>query len=770
MHTVPNANHAAAPRTKTVFTCRTSPGVSYFARLVDYKSNEEDRHKMWMQRQHEPPEDAVAAVSIGDHLPAEAQAQIRRMLEENRDVLATSMGELTGTHVVSHRIDLIPDAKPFAAKAKKSFTAEEVEFIEAEIKKEVQAGIIEECDGDTGWMAPITIARKRNGKMRKCINYVGLNNVTQSPQFPIPDADELVMRSSGYSLYSQLDALSGYYAVPMHPSSIHLTTFSAPSGCYRYLFMPFGLKGAPYTYSALTARTYRPLIQRGRMMCYFEDAVLLSNNVDELCRDLSYAFSLVRDAGFKLNAKKCSIAQKSVCFLGHEVSQAGLSPDESKLKYLRLWEPPCSLKEALAFVGFVNYFRKYVEHHATILRPITKIITQAQAELRQRNKETKAKRTKGPMGPDILVTLPPDALAAFHEIKEKLLTRPVLGKHTPGEPCHLEVDTSNYATGAICFQHDKPTFYWSKLLTPTQQRYSATEREFLGLILCLKRYRALLQPSVITVVSDHASLRWLVKNSEITSRVARWNMFLLEYDVILTTRPGKELQGPDALSRVTFGEPPDSDDEPSPFILRSTFSSMFARFIRSAYTKDKKLSPIFTYLCGDPLTQYPPSRRKAIRKNARRFVLSTTRDHMYFRDPVDDLLKLVVPRDYVSDAIKLYHGPRMHWGRAITTASIRTALWWPGLSEDVRQACRTCDKCQRFRPRPASSRTDPVYIAFRPFQSVQVDLMEPGGLPVTSAGHRAIITLTDVYTRYLVASINPRQCVVTSAPCLAHAR
>ena len=131
---------------------------------------------------------------------------------------------------------------------------------------------------------------------------------------------------------------------------------------------------------------------------------------------LSLVFQLLEQAGVKLKPSKCKMYQKKICYLGHIISEAGIEADPSLTNTVKNWKEPTYLKTLQQFVGFVNFFRKFIKDYAMLTLPLTKLL--AHNKLRH-------KRRKKDMPP------PPwnwgqEQQMVFETLKDKLTTTPVL--------------------------------------------------------------------------------------------------------------------------------------------------------------------------------------------------------------------------------------------------------------------------------------------------------------------------------------------------------
>lgn len=140
-----------------------------------------------------------------------------------------------------------------------------------------------------------------------------------------------------------------------------------------------------------------------------------------------------------------------------------------------------------------------------------------------------------------------------------LCSAPVLASPNYDKPFIIQCDASKLGVGAVLSQKNDegievPIAYFSQKLNKAQSNYSVTELECLAAILSLKKFRAYVEGQEFTIVTDHASLQWLMRQTDLSTRLARWSLKLQGYKFQIEHRKGSLNVVPDSLSRQNFDE------------------------------------------------------------------------------------------------------------------------------------------------------------------------------------------------------------------------
>jgi hypothetical protein len=196
--------------------------------------------------------------------------------------------------------------------------------------------------------------------------------------------------------------------------------------------------------------------------------------------------------------------------------------DPKKIEAILTWPVPCSVHDIQVFLGFANFYRRFIKNYSHLCTPITRLL----------RKDTK-------------FNFDEDALVSFNALKSAFTTAPILQHFDPSKPSIVETDASDFAIAAVISQHDDnnilhPIAFHSRKLTPSELNYEIYDKELLAIITAFKEWRAYLEGSshTITVFTDHKNLEYFASTKVLNRRQCRWAEILANYDFTISYRPG----------------------------------------------------------------------------------------------------------------------------------------------------------------------------------------------------------------------------------------
>ena len=437
-----------------------------------------------------------------------------------------------------HDIQLQPGKEPPYLKTY-SMSPGELRALEAYLNEALEKGWIRPSKSSAG--APVLFVPQKDGSMRVCIDYRGLNSITLKNRYPLPLISELLDRLSGSLIFSKIDLKNAYYRIRIKEGDEWKTAFRTKFGHFEYLVMPFGLTNAPATFQTYINQALRGLIDNFCIV-YLDDILVFSKNAVEHENHLRLVMERLRDHDLYANPAKCSFFQTEVEFLGFIVDQQGLRMDPSRISAIAEWRshPPVTYRDVQVFLGFCNFYRRFIFGFSRIARPLHILL-----------KGMRKGRKPGKIGAE----WGSSQNQAFNQLIDAFITTPVLRHYDPFRPCRVETDASDAAAAGILSQKFEdncwhPIAYYSRKFTGAELNYPIYDKEMMAIVLSFQHWRHYLQgaPDIIEVWSDHENLSRFMKQTALNGRQSRWLTFLIPYDFTIYYRKGA-LNPADGLSR-----------------------------------------------------------------------------------------------------------------------------------------------------------------------------------------------------------------------------
>ena len=268
-------------------------------------------------------------------MTSDQQAQLDQLLDKYSDIFASKLTELERTNITKHTIDT-RDAMPVKQHSYRASIPDQ-EFIRDEIGRMLEAGIIQRSNSP--WASPVVIALKKNGKKRFCVDYRKVNSITTKDAYPLPQIDQMMDSLGNAKWFSSMDLTSGYWQINMDQNSKAKTAFVSREGLFEFNVMPFGLCNAPVTFQKTMDIVLGEYNWKFAMV-YIDDINTYSEIFDEHLQHLQLIFEKIKAAGLKLNKEKCSFVRKTLPFLGHIISDKGITPDPSTIQKIQDFPQP----------------------------------------------------------------------------------------------------------------------------------------------------------------------------------------------------------------------------------------------------------------------------------------------------------------------------------------------------------------------------------------------------------------------------------------------
>ena len=590
--------------------------------------------------------------------------------------------------------------------------------------------------------APVLFVKKKDGSLRLCVDYRGLNKITRKDRYPLPLVSDLLDAPRKARIYTKIDLRHAYNLVRIAPGDEWKTAFRTRYGSFEWRVMPFGLSNAPAAFQRFVNEIFADMLDVC-VVVYLDDILIYSDNPDDHRKHVKEVLRRLRKHRLYARADKCEFHKDSVEYLGYILSADGLTMSDDKVRTILEWPEPRKVRDIQSFLGFANFYRRFIPSYSEIVLPLTRLTRK-----------------------NVPWDFSDACRKAFNDLKTAFTRAPVLHHWVPDRQITVETDASDYAiAGILSITSDSgelhPIAFHSRTLTGAELNYDTHDKELLAIFEAFKVWRHYLEGfgTPVDVVTDHKNLEYFLTTKLLTRRQARWSEYLSQFNMIIRFRPGKLGAKPDALTRRWDVYPKEGDSDYS-VVNPHNYRPVFTHEQLSASLRATILRfPVLRAVVVLDEEQLRSDIRSAQGSDNPPAELATGLAHASDGHPRwsldSDGLLCYNHRTYVPDSGDLRlrvlrsrhdHPTAGHWGQNKTQDLILRDYNWPGLRDLVRDYCKTCTTCARSKvPRHLPYGTlKQLPIPERPWNSISMDLIEQ--LP-DSGGYTAILVIVDRLTK-----------------------
>ena len=641
------------------------------------RQQEDPRDQAKIIREDYPQEQEIFEERTEEALPAHQKWDHEIPLREGAKLITRKMHRMSPEHLKSLR-----------------------EYLETNLEK----GYIRPSESE--FASPVLFVPKKNGKLRLCVDYRHLNSATIRNQYPLPLISDLQDQLQGAKWFTKFDIREGYYRIRMAAGEEWKTAFKTRFGLYEYCVMPFGLTNAPATFQAVINHALREYLD---VFCtaYLDDVLVYTNGTLEEHREhVRKVLKRLQEFRLLVHPDKSEFHRKKVTYLGFIISPDRISMDPEKIEAIAEWPRPESVKDIQSFLGFANFYRKFVKGYSQITAPLTEATKKT---------NTRFAWTK-------------EMQSAFDHLRMVFTTAPVLQLFNWDLETRVETDASDYAIGACLSQkHEKnwkPIAFYSRKMTAPELNYDVHDKELLAIVEAMSQWKIYLEgpKHEVTVFSDHKNLSSFTEKKELNRRQVRWAETLASFHFKIVHKPGTENAAADALSRRSDHM---AGTKPLPATVLRIDEDGFMRYNQPKIAQIVKIDS---------------SWEQRISKD---YGLQTKG------------FKVVIPKELQEEFITEYHCAPAHGHPGIdkTIERITRNYHISGIRRKVEKVIQNCQECQknkvkRHRPYGLLQPLDPAEGAW---ESISMDFIvklptskEPGTGQVCDS----ILVIVDRLTKY----------------------
>lgn len=648
-------------------------------------------------------------ITVNNVKSAKCMDSLQHIMKDYPDVLSDTLGSIViaGSPMQIHLRDDV-DIQP-----KRILTARQIPLhLNEEANRVVEdllaRDVIEPVTVPTDWISPAHFVPKEGGKggLRMVTDFTALNRYVKRPVHPFPSSSDIVQGISPASKYfAKLDAVQGYFQIPLDEDSASLTTFLLPSGRYRYKRAPMGLSASSDEWCLRSDAALHGLQGTKKLV---DDILIEAPDETTLMSRTRAVLDRCREHGITISKKKLQTGN-CVKFAGYIISSEGIKPDPEKAKAIKEFPVPHDVTSLRSFLGLANQLGHFLPD-----------LAQTTICLRQLLK-------KG-----VAFTWLEEHQQEFDKVREILTSDLLIKPFDPTLRTELLTDASRqHGLGYALLQRvpDGSTNLiqcGSRSLAPAETRYATIELECQAIQWAMNKCRHyLMGMPTFTVVTDHRPLLGIFAKSldQIdNSRLQRMREKMVAYTFEVKWNAGKDHQIADALSRAPVFAATDNEDTVNEVLCNAVASDPKLQPLFDAATDPAYQAVVQALRAGKHPRNLPPS-------HPARLYGSVWHKLSLFDDEEDTLLlydnnRIVVPKLAREEILRLLHIP--HAGQVKTRKAAQRLYFWPRINDNIKQLIESCPACQELRP---SQQSEPLIQteATVPMQQVAVDLFEVKG-------------------------------------------
>lgn len=605
-----------------------------------------------------------------------------------------------------YRISLREGAIPYCRYTPNNIAHPLLPKVKKKLQSMVEQKVISPVTVPTEWCSGMVDIMKPNKDVRICVDLTSLNKAVKREIHPMASVEENLAKLQGSTVFTKLDANSGFWQMPLDEESRLLTTFVTPFGRFCFNRLPFGISSAPEIFQ----RTMTSILEGLEgVVCHMDDILIHGPTQESHDSRVREVLRRLQEAGLTLN-DKCEFSKRQIKFLGHIISEKGIEADPGKTKAVQEFPRPKNVTELQRFNGMVNQLAKFIPDLANINEPLRQLLKKSQQWLWDQPQED-----------------------AFQLIKRKLVSTEILAHYNPNKRCIVAADACQDGLGGVLLQfddsgHRRPIAYASRSLSETEKRYAVIEKEALAATWSCEKFKDYILGTTFTLETDHRPLVPLLASTDLSKlppRILRFRLRLARYSPEVTYVQGVHQNTADALSRAPTSLPTKADlefieeveefQEASFKVIPATERRL--EEIKEAQEADAICQQVLKF-CLEGWPSIMPSQPLLKPYWEKKQHLTVSQGLLMFNN------RIVIPTSLQLEVLDALH--EGHLGITKCQGRASYSVWWPLITKQIESMVNKCHVCAKLRPEPKESL---IALSFpeKPWSRIGTDLFELEG-------------------------------------------
>jgi hypothetical protein len=221
--------------------------------------------------------------------------------------------------------------------------------------------------------SPFFFVGKKDGKLRPCQDYRYLNSGTVKHACLLPLISKIVDRVKGWTHFTKLDLCSDYNNVRIKEEDQWKAAFKTKRGLFEPTVIFFGLCNSPATFQSMMNDIFHDYIDEGWLHIYIDDLLLCGRSTNEMQQKTLKVVQWLQKNDLFLKLEKCKFDVPRIKFLEMIISHDQVDMDPVKVQGVLDWPTPETVKQVRGFLGFGNFYRRFIDHYSDIARSLIEL-------------------------------------------------------------------------------------------------------------------------------------------------------------------------------------------------------------------------------------------------------------------------------------------------------------------------------------------------------------------------------------------------------------
>ena len=303
--------------------------------------------------------------------PMDLKTVVLKEYHEFLDVFSKEASDTLSEHSkYDHKIWFLEGYKNHGNSPLRAMSEPKLQFMKKFVEVHLKKGFIKASSAPC--LSSIMLTVKLGRSVQFCVDYRRLNEFTVKDAYPIPLIKETLVQLKNAKVLTKIDIQQVFYKLRMAVDLEDYTTFSCRFGAFKWKILPFGLTGGPASWQHFINDVLWEYLNRF-CTAYLDNILIYSSNLKEHKEHMRLVLAKLCEFGIQADVDKCKFHVTKTKYLGLIVSTKGIKIDLAKVAAIRNWDRPTCVKEIRLFIGFCNFYQRFIHRFSNMASPLNAI-------------------------------------------------------------------------------------------------------------------------------------------------------------------------------------------------------------------------------------------------------------------------------------------------------------------------------------------------------------------------------------------------------------